>query len=270
MNSKEQLNEKEELRRLVLKVIVENPRIQCNLIENDIRKIIKEGECEWYNKEVHKLIIDEIIWDLLIDRVITFGSEDGNADAKYPFIRLTERGKELINNSEPHFYDPKKYVDHLESLVTDLDQVTRQYVFEAIRSFRQGLMFAAAALIGAAAERGILGLLCVIKSWEPDPNVRNKLNNLYQNPKMPSIFKEILECINKAKKKYEMPYSVHQGATEHLLSFQEMIRVQRNDAVHPAAGNVSREKVFLSLQTFPFAFMVIGSLRDWFDQHKRT
>ena len=61
-----------------------------------------------------------------------------------------------------------------------------------------------------------------------------------------------------------MPYSVHRGAMQHLLSFQELVRNQRNDAVHPKAAPVTREAVFLSLQTFPTAVSVVDRLSTWY------
>jgi len=62
----------------------------------------------------------------------------------------------------------------------------------------------------------------------------------------------------------KMPYSVHEGNTQHLLSMFEMIRVQRNDAVHPAIGEVNRAKVFLTIQTLPPALEVTYRLIEWF------
>ena len=44
----------------------------------------------------------------------------------------------------------------------------------------------------------------------------------------------------------------------------EMIRVHRNEAVHPAAAKVNRQKAFIALQTFPEAVRVIEGLRKWF------
>lgn len=64
--------------------------------------------------------------------------------------------------------------------------------------------------------------------------------------------------------KKELPYSAHQGSAQHLLSLFEMIRVHRNEAVHPNAGKVTREKIFLSIQTMPEALSVISRLTNWF------
>ena len=63
-------------------------------------------------------------------------------------------------------------------------------------------------------------------------------------------------------------YAVHQGCSEHLISLFEMIRVQRNDAVHPTVGDVNRDKVFLTIQTLPTAISCVYKLIEWFKSNE--
>ncbi len=77
----------------------------------------------------------------------------------------------------------------------------------------------------------------------------------------------IMKTIDPLIKAKTIPYSIHQGCTEHLMSLFEMIRVQRNDAIHPISGQVDRTKVFLSLQTLPTVLESIYKLIEWFQSN---
>jgi hypothetical protein len=52
--------------------------------------------------------------------------------------------------------------------VPTLDDVTAQCLLESVGSFQRGLLFDAAVLCGAAAERELLLLLTAIELWDPD------------------------------------------------------------------------------------------------------
>ena len=129
---------------------------------------------------------------------------------------------------------------------------------------RRQLFFASAVMLGAAAEKAILLLLQAITDSMSDPNRKRKTAQLLDRPNLPEIFDTIMKTVNSLIKAKSIPYSVHQGCTEHLMSLFEMIRVQRNDAIHPITGQVDRTKVFLSLQTLPTALESINKLIEWF------
>ncbi len=255
---------KEDLRRLIIECINRAGSAQFGSLFNTVATTIQENNLGKYERSKLNKDIDEMLWDLIIERFVTFGSVDGNAEARHPFIILTNRGKQLLEGNDPHFYISDEYVALLEKLAPDVDDITKQYAFEAVRCYRHNLIFSAAVMIGAAAERCILSLLESVASWESDPKKAKTARNLLKSVKLPSIFNLISDTLERAIRDYGMPYSVHEGASSHLISFQEMIRVQRNDAVHPSAGKVSRDSVFLSLQTFPNALSVIYRLANWF------
>ena len=255
---------KEDLRIKILDHMSKYRAVQFQGLSSSIIQEVSQKADHPFDENKAKSLIDETIYDLITERFITFGSEDGNAEARYPFIVLTEQGRRLVSENEPHFYDPQRYISFLEKFVNVTDEITTQYAYEAVRCFRGNLLFAAAVMIGAAAERAILSLLEAIVNWEKDPKLKKKAENLLNRGKLPSIFVFLRETIEKAIRDYDMPYNVYEGAINHLISFQEMVRVQRNEAVHPDAGKVSRDSVYLSLQTFPTAFSIIMRVRDWY------
>jgi len=123
-------------------------------------------------------------------------------------------------------------------------------------------------MFGAAAEKAILILLESIAKAETDHKIKSKLEKLVERPNLPEIFASIKDTLDSLVKAKTIPYSVHEGSIEHLLSLFEMIRVQRNDAVHPDIGEVNKTKVFLVIQTFPGALEVTYRLIKWFNEKK--
>jgi len=208
------------------------------------------------------LSIYQIIWDLAVERIITPGSNTSNPD--WPWFRLTDFGKQVASGSH-HYYDPEGYIKNLQSIVPELDDVVRQYVLEGVRCFKQRLWFAAAVMLGAATERVVLLLLESIKDAETNTQRKQECNDLLDRPRLPAIFSLIedrLDSLGEA-----IPYDVHQGSITHLNSLFEMIRVHRNEAVHPKIAEISQQKIFLALQSFPGAIEVMFRLIGWFKEN---
>ena len=103
-----------------------------------------------------------------------------------------------------------------------------------------------------------------------NPQKKAEVTQLLDRGRLPAIYDKIHETLVPLTSTNTIPYSIHQGCNEHLLSLFEMIRVQRNDAVHPVDANVDRAKVFLSLQTLPVALQLIYKLINWFDNNSIT
>ncbi|MFC1991027.1 hypothetical protein ACFLU9_02625 [Chloroflexota bacterium] len=272
--------EKNILRALVLEAIKREPQTQVNHVVDTVEKSVAElglfpskDDCErqhmdyhfYADKQLHpddRLTISEVIWDLILEHVMV--PVGGSPDVGYPQLRLTEFGQDYISQSAPHYHDPEGYIEFLKNIVPNIDTVIEQYIFESLNCYRQQLFFASAVMIGAAAEKAILLLLQAITDSMSDPNRKRKTAQLLEERRsLPDMFKTIRETLDPLIKKKTIPYSVHRGCTEHLMSLFEMIRVQRNDAVHPMAGQVDRTKVFLSLQTIPTALESINKLIEW-------
>ena len=271
--------DKQILRALVLEFLGQTPKTQLVEAVNAVEGLVIERdlfpsreECERLQIDYHyyeakqlnsvdRFAISEIVWDLIIERIVTPGFDASNPN--YPFFRLTEFGKDYIAQASPHYYDPQGYMEYLKAIVPNLDTTTEQYVFESLNCYRRQLFFASAVMIGAAAEKAVLLLLKAIQDSMSDQSKKKKMGQLLDRPNLPEIFDTINKTLVPLIKSNTIPYIVHRGSTEHLLSLFEMIRVQRNDAIHPITGQVDRTKVFLSLQTIPIALESINKLLEW-------
>jgi len=272
------------LRRLVLEALKAEPDTQYISLVRRVERLAAshnlfptEDQCRergidytYYKEErllpTDELNVSQIVWGLIVDRVLTMGTSKSPGEG-WPWFRLTEFGHSVVEQAVPTYYDPEGYVGTLESLAPGLDPVIKQYALEGLNCFRQRLFFAAAVMFGAAAEKAVLLLLQSIGDAETHQQRRDEIVQLLERPSLPKIFETIQSTMDSLKAK-KIPYSVYQGSTEHLLSLFEMIRVQRNDAVHPTTGEVNRTKVFVTIQALPAALEVIYRLIEWFTQNK--
>ncbi|MCZ6718329.1 MAG: hypothetical protein O6944_04130 [Gammaproteobacteria bacterium] len=178
---------------------------------------------------------------------------------------VTPMGRQWAASSYPIPEDQLGYLKALRGSVQHLDPTIEQYVREALITYGRGTFFASAVMVGAASETTIYLLMHILSNAvKSDAQLANAIRNAIAGEhRITQMFKLTAECIKRAKKA-GMPYSVHEGADQHLLSLQEDIRVQRNDAVHPAAGQVTQEGVHLALAAFFPACKKIYDLMDWF------
>lgn len=271
------------LRQLTVEALKKNPNSQHEII-TEVQNLLAQKnlfptkeEClknsinfMYYEQKrlnpIDELTVDEIIWDFIIDRILTIGKDTSNMG--WPWLRLTSFGRTIVDEVGPAYYDPEGYGKTIESIVSKIDPVIKQYAIEGLNCFKQRLFFASAVMFGAAAEKAILLLLESIGNAETDQKRKTDVTQLLDRPNLPRIFSTIQTIMDTLIKAKTMPYSMHQGSTEHLLSLFEMVRVQRNDVVHPVTSQVNKTKVFLTIQTLPVALEVAYRLINWFKKNK--
>lgn len=256
------------LRKLILETLKEKEGSQYLAVVDEVEKLAAQKnilpEQNKHLNSADKIKILEIMWDLIVERILTVGLNECNPG--WPFVRLSEYGESVVKEGVLPYYDPEEYASVINSIVPVVDQVIKQYAIEGINCFRQRLFFASAVMFGAAAEKAILILLESIVRAEIDHKAKAKMEKLLERPNLPEIFASIRDRLDSLIKAKTIPYSVHEGSIEHLLSLFEMVRVQRNDAVHPDIGEVNKTKIFLVIQTFPGALEVTYRLIKWFNE----
>jgi hypothetical protein len=182
-------------------------------------------------------------------------------------FNVTQRGWDYFNGSEPLPEEAASYLKFLRQVVPNLDSVIEQYITEALTSFEREAHFATAVMTGAASEKAVYLLSAsLLKALKPSPRrtkLETALNKRQLFALLESVRKTIEDC--SAGNPAPIPYSASEGASAHLSSLFEAIRIQRNDAVHPMNAIVSESSVRLLLRSFPYALSTTEKLRNWFD-----
>lgn len=183
---------------------------------------------------------------------------------------VTERGISWAENIEPIPEDVEGYMKLLQKLVPNLDAVIEQYIIEGLRSFERQTYFAAAVMVGAAAEKSVYLLAESLVGAFKDAAKQSKLRKLIEHRGLRQLFEMTEKTIQDSHTAKLLPYPISDGGATHLMSLIEAIRVQRNDAVHPMNATVSADSVRLSLLAFPHALEKLETLRTWFLANPKT
>jgi hypothetical protein len=174
---------------------------------------------------------------------------------------ITGRGLEWALGEEPVPEDARRYMEVLQSLVPNLDDIIRQYIEESLIAYQRQAYFAAAVMLGATCEKAVYLLADALLRSVQDPNEKRKLAEAMKLRSISRLFAGIQELLT--MKARIIPYNVTEGTEHHLLSFLDSVRVQRNEAVHPNAALVTPSKVHLSLAAFPHACENVFELIRW-------
>lgn len=102
-------------------------------------------------------LVNEIVWDLIIERVLSIGANKGNSS--WPFLRLTRYGKTLANTSETVIiHDVDGMMNLLKSNVPNCDSVILSYFGECLETYRINQLLSSSVMLGCATEK----LICLL------------------------------------------------------------------------------------------------------------
>lgn len=180
---------------------------------------------------------------------------------------MTLRGLEWAKGNEPLPEDIAGYMKFLHDRIPNLDAVIEQYIADGLIAFERGAYFAAAVMLGAAAEKTIYLLGDAMLGALIIPKAKQTLEGHLNGRSLNSLFKFIREALDRNHKVNTIPYD---GSIPHLVSLFEAIRTQRNDAVHPTTGQVSADSVRLLTASFPYALSKTEELRAWLVANPQT
>ncbi len=215
----------------------------------------------YYQKEPQSFAFVEAFWYLVTSGFI-LPQPTGSQPPNFAQLTITNIGREWAEGIEPSPEDQGGYLAALRSQVPLLDPVIAQYVAEALMAYSRRMLFASAVMIGAASEKTIYLLMEALAGSVQDATQKKMIRKSIESRGLPTMHKYLHENLTRAKK--HMPWPIHEGADNHLLSLQDAIRVQRNDAVHPQVGKVTPSTVRLTLYAFPGACKKAYDLIQWF------
>lgn len=192
-----------------------------------------------------------------VDRSVTFPMHAPRGD-RYD---VTPRGKQWTDGADdPLPEDTAGYMKLLKQNVSTLDPVVEEYIRNALIAFNGGAHFAAAVMVGAAAEKAIYMLAEAMVPAFKAISRKSKLEQLFKAKRSLTHFLEFIRDTLEMNAKLLGPSD---NAITQIAGMFDAIRVQRNDAVHPQSGYVSDLSVRFTLVNFPAFLEKSEEVRDW-------
>jgi len=212
--------------------------------------------------------ISSIFWEFVANGTIAVGLKSSNNACNLPRFTLTNFGRKwLKEKKEPLPEDVEGYLKYVKSAIKNIDEIIIQYINEAIKTFNRRYIYASAVMLGAASEKTIYLLAEKIKDFPLNPKIRKNVVDALKYRKLKLLFDSTKDAIDELINQEKIPYDIHEGINNHLSSLFDAIRVQRNDAVHPIAGEINKDKLRLSLLGFPHVCKKVYDILNWLDQN---
>jgi hypothetical protein len=182
--------------------------------------------------------IRSIVWNLIVEGIIRPGSGDAN---EWPFIEITEYGREVLKDHHPTPYDPDSYLGRVKREVPAIDAVILNYLTESLRTFRINCLLSSVVMLGCASEKTLLVLIDAYTGALSEPS-RSKFQNNTEGRMIKRQFDEFRKMLE-SHLKSKLPGDLKDGLDVELNAIFDIIRNDRNDAGHPTGKIPERERV---------------------------
>ena len=183
----------------------------------------------------------------------------------FPRYHLTEYGEKVISATEYQPHDPEGYLSRLKTDIPEIDEVIIRYLEESLSCYRKNLLFAAAVMLGCAAEKAVILLVQAYGDSLSDPEDKTKYENETKSFIISQKWKALWKRLEPTSTSLPEPLREDLGTI--LERVFDIIRTTRNDAGHPTGKTIERETVHANLLLFPiFSKRVYGLIRYFSSQ----
>lgn len=204
-------------------------------------------------------IAREIVQELLNNNVLFFGAGD---DQGWPWVTLTEYGKNCVRTGELLPFDPEGYLIALSKRAQGLDNLAMQYLKEAISTYNRGFYLSAAVALGIATEHLLLRMVDSYIEAHSDAARKSQLKQKYEGRfifSQYSQFKKELPAI-----RTKIPGDLLADYETHLEGIFNLIRLIRNQSGHPSGFFPDQVIVAANLQAFSAYAVRVIALEQFF------
>lgn len=263
-----------EIRSLVLEFLKNEPNTEylaicCGVAKIAVdRKIVPHPHlgtvvsgATYFLQEDDQETVREILWNLIIERILTIGINSSNPN--WPFLKLTIYGRSVINSEKPIPHDPSGYLNRIKEEIPNIDEVIYRYLEESINTYNIGAYLAASITLGCASEKALLLLIESYTNSIRDSNKQKSFYNKIQGRMIKRQYEEFSKVIT--TQIGILPKELSDNLTTILLGVFDMIRSNRNDAGHPTGKIIKKDQIFAYLQVFIEYCKRIYGLIDYYE-----
>jgi hypothetical protein len=191
-------------------------------------------------------------------------------NAGWPWMSVTEHGREVLSKGGPPVYDYNGYMEELLKRVGNLDQVLITYLSESLRAYQYNLFYSSMVMLGCSSERAIRLLIqSYVNAIDSQANQEKLLQRL--NGRDISVaysnFRESFDSTRNQVKSTD----IVKDFDDHIDGIFNFIRLLRNSIVHPEGmPNMTSALIYANLQQFSFYIETIFQLINYYSQNKVT
>ena len=210
--------------------------------------------------------LQNVVWDLILSRVLIPGTRDPSYNSGWPFITITDHGWDVIAAAGPVPYDPDGYLSALNSRASGLHSTIIRYIEESLATFRTSAYLASVVMLGAASEKLLSELCDSIAASIATPVTAQKFKQKINSKKM----KERLDTVVGWCRNHRTQLSPSWQNDEQIEVLEQLghfIRKRRNDAGHPQDPPAvpRHEEMYAWLVVFPDYCESVWSLKLYLD-----
>jgi hypothetical protein len=196
-------------------------------------------------------LVYQIYHELYLERIIVPGTGSSrSAEAMvWPFYRMTEHGRQVLQTQEYSPYDANGYLARLKKDVPDIDETIVRYVAESLHCLRTDCLLAAAVTLGCASEKTMLLLIEQFGQAISVPAKKQEYQNKTGSWMISRKYKTFRESLDRISQ--DLPKKLRAQSESHLDGAFNLIRHVRNDAGHPSGEPLTRETIVANQTIFP-------------------
>ncbi|WCL51059.1 hypothetical protein [Leptospira sp. GIMC2001] len=207
-------------------------------------RIISLDETTYYLHQDDEDLIRELIWNLIIERVLTIGINSSNAE--WPFLKVTAYGEKVLNSNEPIPHDPSGYILRVTKKIPSIDNIIIRYLTESIETYNINMLLSSTIALGCASEKAMLLLIETFSDSIDKEDERIKFKKKIENTFIKTKFEAFKT--EYTLKKSNFPKNLNEGFETTFIGIFELIRANRNDAGHPNGKEFTKEHLYANLQ----------------------
>lgn len=204
--------------------------------------------------------VREILWDLIIERVLTIGDYQNSS---WPFLSLTEYGEKVMKSNMPVPNDTSEYLKRIRKEIPDLDNVIEIYLSESVRTYNINQLLSATITLGCASEKALLLLIETFRDTFNDLSKQQSFIKKIEGKFIKTQFDEFNKELQNVRT--NLPYELKENYTNTLFGVFEMIRSNRNQAGHPTGKQIDKEALLANLQVFIPYCKFIYKMKKYFE-----
>lgn len=269
----------DEMKRIVINTIKNN---QFNQYADIERQVVEYMINNGYVKETNSFsmshsqgyqdpsendsnLIREIVWDLIIERVLSIGMNKSNPN--WPFLRITKSGIKSLHE-EVILHDVDGVISSLRKKIPEIDPVIIMYLGECLNTYKIGALLASSVMLGCAAEKGILLLIDSYTDWLENNNEKSEASKFRQ-----SVGKAIARRFEDFEKSFKahktsIPKDMWEDFDIVINSIFTIIRKNRNEIGHPTGNRIEKDELSAWIHVFRTHCSKIYNLKRHFEEVK--